>query len=125
MKDKNYYLYFLELIFGDGCYSPGNGEGWNSWICGGKAYNHTEMNSQKIYCCNSSPCTWISETKTMVCNGTMKSVDEKCYDVCPVARCGLINTCLLQSEICTYDLFFFSLCYGFESLKSLSQLLLH
>ena len=73
-------LHISEDICGNKCM-----DGHRICTCGNTNYSIHEMRTQRLYCCNKSPCETID--KYIVCKtGVVKNVDEKCENECPLSE---------------------------------------
>ena len=80
----SFFKLFTTLISEDIC---GNKcmDGHRICTCGNTNYSIHEMRTQRLYCCNTSPCETID--KYIVCKtGVIKNVDEKCENECPLSE---------------------------------------
>ena len=86
----------IDLICGNECVEDFEKQGLTKCECGNSTFTTEDYLTTKIgdtYCCTSPTSTCIRNTTAgaVVCkNGTMKSINEKCYDNCPFS---LRNQC--------------------------------
>ena len=56
--------------------------------CGDATYNRMQMAKTYSYCCNSSPCNKMTSSNIICNNGTIKNINEKCNNNCPLSQCS-------------------------------------